>query len=144
MTIPTPEHGLVLHYSYLWHGEYQAGEDAGRKDRPSVIILRVEAEEKDGTTVVTVLPITHTAPRKTGTAVEIPLAVKKHLGLDDSPSWVVVNEGNEFMWPGYDMKKVPKTKKYTYGFLPPALFNKIRSAFVAFHKTGKTKITPRS
>jgi hypothetical protein len=33
-------------------------------------------------------------------AVEIPLPVKRHLGLDDNPSWIVVAEGNEFLWPG--------------------------------------------
>ena len=28
--------------------------------------------------------------------------MKRHLGLDDDPSWIMVAEGNEFLWPGYD------------------------------------------
>ena len=61
MPIPNPEPGLVISYSYLWHGEYEAGQEEGRKDRPSVIVLAVE-RETDETAVVTVLPITHSAP----------------------------------------------------------------------------------
>ncbi|MGH7102211.1 MAG: hypothetical protein ACREFJ_07420, partial [Acetobacteraceae bacterium] len=41
--------------------------------------------------------------------IEIPLPIKRHLGLDDDPSWIVVAEGNEFLWPGYDLRKVPQT-----------------------------------
>jgi hypothetical protein len=61
MAIPTPEAGLVISYAYLWHHEQQSGQEEGRKDRPSVIVLAVEREDDD-TIVVTVLPITHSAP----------------------------------------------------------------------------------
>jgi hypothetical protein len=66
-----------------------------------VIVLAVE-READGATVGTVLPITHSAPADPASAVQIPLPVKRHLGLDDDRSWIVVDEGNEFVWPGYD------------------------------------------
>jgi len=95
-TIPTPEAGLVIAYAYLWRREYQTGREEGRKDRPGVIVLAVE-REMDGATMVTVLPITHSAPANAGAAVEIPSPVKRHLGLDDQRSWVVVAEGNEFV-----------------------------------------------
>jgi hypothetical protein len=78
-----------------------------QKGRPSVIVLAVE-READGAKLVTVLPITHTAPRHPATAVEIPMPVKRHLGLDDDPSWIIVTEGNEFLWPGYDLRKRPR------------------------------------
>jgi len=42
MPIPNPEPGLVISYAYLWHREYQAGREEGRKDSPSVIVLAVE------------------------------------------------------------------------------------------------------
>src|ERR1700730_15738065 len=100
MPIPTPEPGLVISYAYLWHYEHEAGRQEGRKDRPSVIVLAVEREDDD-TTIVTVLPITHSPPADPADAVEIPTAVKRHLGLDGHRSWIVVNEGNEFVWPGY-------------------------------------------
>jgi len=63
MPIPNPEAGLVISYAYLWHGEHQAGQEEGRKDRPSVIVLAT-VREADGATTVTVLP-THTARRPT-------------------------------------------------------------------------------
>ncbi len=98
MAIPTPEAGLVISYADLWHREHQAGQEEGRKDRPSVIVLAVEGAT-DGMTAVTVLPVTHSAPADPASVVEIPLPVKRHLGLDDDRSWIVVAEGNEFLWP---------------------------------------------
>ena len=142
MPIPNPEPGLVISYSYLWHGEYEAGLDEGRKDRPSVIVLAVE-QETDETTVVTVLPITHSAPLASKTTVEIPMQVKRHLGLDDRRSWIVVTEGNEFIWPGYDLRKLPNTDRYDYGFLPPRLFNLVVKAFLSHHRLSRRRIASR-
>jgi hypothetical protein len=78
MPIPNPEPGLVISYAYLWHHEYQAGREGGQKDRPSVIVLAIE-READGATIVTVLPITHSAPADPISAIEIPLPVKQPL-----------------------------------------------------------------
>lgn len=142
MTIPTPEPGLVINYAYLWHHEREAGQEEGRKDRPSVIVLCVEGAEA-GATVVTVLPITHAAPKIRGEGVEIPPDVKRHLGLDDEPSWIVVSEGNEFVWPGYDLSKRRKDGSYSYGFLPPRLFDRVVKAFVALHKAQRSRTVPR-
>jgi hypothetical protein len=61
MAIPTPEAGLVIYYAYLWHHEHHAGREEGLKDRPSVIVLAVE-RESDGSTIVTVVPVTHRVP----------------------------------------------------------------------------------
>jgi mRNA-degrading endonuclease toxin of MazEF toxin-antitoxin module len=99
MPIPNPEPGLVISYAYLWHHEHQAGREEGQKDRPSVIVLAVEREADDAT-IVTVLPITRGPPADPNSAVEIPLPVKRHPGFDDDRSWIVVDEGNEFLWPG--------------------------------------------
>ena len=62
MAIPTPEPGLVIAYAYLWHHEHLAGQEEGRKDRPSVVVLA--AVDESGSTVVTVMPITHRPPRR--------------------------------------------------------------------------------
>lgn len=141
--MPTPEPGLVIAYSYLWHREHEAGREEGRKERPSVIVL-VVAREADGATVVTVLPITHSPPADPALAVEMPAPVKRHLGLDAERSWIVASEGNEFLWPGYDLRKVPTADRYDYGFLPPRLFNKVLDAFLACHRAGRGQATPRS
>ena len=142
MPIPNPEPGLVIAYAYLWHREHQGGREEGRKDRPSVIVLAVE-RERDGATVVTVLPITHSAPTDPASSVEMPLPVKRHLGLDDDRAWIVVAEGNEFLWPGYDLRKLPHSDRYDYGFLPPRFFNQVLEAFVACHQAGKRRVASR-
>lgn len=143
MALPTPEPGLVLNYAYLWHDEHNAGQDEGRKDRPSVIVL-CATRASDEAMIVTILPITHAAPVEAKAAIEIPPRIKRHLGLDDARSWIVVAEGNEFVWPGYDLRKVPNTDHYDFGFLPPRFFNQILDAFVALHKAGRTRTTSRA
>src|SRR5260370_17881004 len=116
MPIPNPEPGLVISYAYLWHREHQVGQEEGSKDRPSVIVLAVE-REVDGVILVTVLPITHSAPTDPASAVEIPLPVKRHLGLDDDSSWIVVAESNYVPLPGYDLPRLPRSHPYAYSFL---------------------------
>ena len=127
MPIPNPEPGLVISYAYLWHHEHEAGREEGLKDRLSVIVVAIEREADDAT-IVTVLPITHSPPADQNSAVEIPLPVKRHLGFDDERSWIVVSEGNEFRWPGYDLRKIGRTDRYDYGFLPPRFFNQVLDA----------------
>jgi hypothetical protein len=128
MAVPIPEPGLVISYSYLWHHEFLAGWEEGRKDRPAVIVF-VARGEMGGSIGVTVLPITHSPPHNPAWGIEIPLPVNRHLGLDDARSWVVVAEGNDFLWPGYDLREVAKTGRYHHGFLPPRFFNQLLRAF---------------
>jgi hypothetical protein len=142
MAIPAPEPGLVINYAYLWHHEHLAGQEEGRKDRPSVIVLCVDVLE-ESTAIVTVLPITHVAPGGKDEGVEIPTAVKRHLGLDDEPSWVLVSEGNRFVWPGYDLRKRRRGGGYSYGFLPPRFFERITNAFADWHSTHRGRLVPR-
>ena len=143
MALPEPEPGLVISYSYLWHHEHQGGQEEGRKNRPSVIVL-VTARTSDAATVVTVLPITHRPPDNPAAAIEIPQPIKRHLGLDAERSWIVVNEGNRFVWPGYDLRKVPgDAARYDYGFLPPRFFNEVLKSFGAWHQAKKGQLTAR-
>jgi hypothetical protein len=142
MPIPTPEPGLIISYAYVWDHEAQGGQEEGRKDRPCVIAVAVERRQ-DGETLVTVLPVTHRAPEDAMAVVEIPHAVKQQLGLDDDRSWVVVSEGDQFVWPGYDLRKVRSTDRYDYGYLPPRVFRDVLAAFWAWHKAHRVKLTPR-
>ena len=142
MPIPTPEPGLIISYAYVWDHEAQSGQEEGRKDRPCVIALAVERQQ-DGETFVTVLPVTHRQPDDTAAGVEIPRAVKQHLGLDDARSWVIVSEGDQFVWPGYDLRKVLGADRYDYGYLPPRFFETILAAFRAWHRAHKTRLISR-
>lgn len=107
-----------------------------------MIVLAVERPVND-TTIVVVLPITHAPPAESAATVEIPGAVKRHLGLDDERSWIVIAEGNEFDWPGYDLREIGRSDRYDYGFLPPRFFNQVIEAFAAWHRTRKVRLTSR-
>lgn len=141
MAVPKPEPGLVINYAYLWHYEHETGQEEGRKDRPSVIVLCVDGDQ-EGATLVTVLPVTHRQPENPNWAVEIPAAVRRHLGLDDAPSWIVVAEGNDFVWPGYDLRRRPDGS-YAFGFIPPRLLKRVQDAFIALYEAEKARRTPR-
>src|ERR1700722_14198362 len=111
MALPEPQPGLVFSYAYLWHHEHKAGQEEGLKDRPSVIVLAVRREGENAV-IVTALPITHSMPSDPELAVEIPLPVKRHLGLDDARSWIIGSEGNKFLWPGYDLRQIPLLERF--------------------------------
>ena len=104
MALPPPERGLVISYAYLWRSEHAQGREEGVKTRPSVIVLVME--RADGDRVVTVSPVTHSAPSRPDEAVEIPLTTKRRLGLDDARSWILVSAANRFVWPGPDLHPI--------------------------------------
>lgn len=136
MGFPRPVPGLVIRYAYLWLAEHRKGQEEGVKDRPcAVILVTVEA---DGEDKVTVLPVTHFAPRDPSLAIEIPRATKKRLGLDDAQSWIVLTEANQFTWPGPDLRPTtPRNpESVAYGLLPRAFFLQLRAKFVALLKAG--------
>ena len=126
MSLPKPRPGLVIGYAYLWAREHVQGAEEGAKNRPCAIVAARQVIE--GREVVTVLPITHTPPTDPEGAVEIPAALKKHLGLDDLRSWIVVTETNDFLWPGPDLRPVSGASppRFDYGMLPPRFFAHVR------------------
>jgi hypothetical protein len=123
--LPKPEPGLVVAYEYLWRHEHEAGRHQGSKVRPCAIIIAVE--KSAGVTEVVVAPITHLEPVPPSEGIEIPLKVKRHLGLDYDRSWIIVTDLNVFVWPGYDIRPVPSSGSgaFDYGFLPPKLHNAV-------------------
>ena len=98
-----PQPGNIIRYAYLWTDEHQAGRDEGRKDRPALVLALAVRTDAGGTRVL-VLAVTHTPPRDKLDAVAFPDAEKRRLGLDDVLAWIVVNEGNAFVWPGPDLR----------------------------------------
>jgi hypothetical protein len=133
VSLPTPQPGLVISYAYLWAREHGRGTEEGRKDRPCAIVAARQLIE--GREVVTVVPITHTPPADPTDAVEIPPGLKAHLGLDQHPSWIVVTEMNDFLWPGPDLR--PRhgvtLNRFDYGMLPPRFFAHIRDRILQAH-----------
>jgi hypothetical protein len=119
--LPKPEIGLVISYGYLWASEAAIGQEEGLKDRPCMIAdIAGDGKFK----LVTVFPITHSAPQGLADGVEIPAQTKARLGLDDLRSWIVTTEANEFIWPGPDVRIVSRHRP-AYGQLPERLVTKI-------------------
>lgn len=57
----------------------------------------------------------------------MPMAVKRHLGLDDARCWIVASEVNRFIWPGPDVRPVRGGDGSPYyGKIPAALLEKVR------------------
>lgn len=131
MDLAPPRPGEVIRYAYLWMNEAKVGRREGVKIRPCAVVMAVE--KHDGRTIVSVSAITHAPPAHGARAVEIPRDVKMRLGLDDARSWVVCNEINDFAWPGPDIGAIPGREPPTarYGFLPSALFVKIKAELIA-------------
>ncbi|MGE3624083.1 MAG: hypothetical protein AB7H77_09485 [Bdellovibrionales bacterium] len=148
LSFPDPVPGLVIRYSFLWSHEAESGREEGSKDRPCAIVLscaEVQEGRRPGTKVV-VLPITHRLPGNTGSAVRLPSDTKKRLGLDDECSWVVLDEVNEFTWPGPDLRLVPgrDAASISYGQLPRKVYMTIRERYVKYVLAAKTKVIQRS
>lgn len=129
MPLPTPEPGLVICYEFLWSREHTAGQADGEKRRPCAIVLT--DRNQNNQTIVTVIPISHSPPRNPARAVEIPEKIKTHLGLDRRRQWIVLDELNEFQWPGRYVYPIHGSwNVFEHGFLPPAFFEQIRKSLL--------------
>lgn len=143
MGLPRPEPGLVIAYSYLWRHQRDTGAEEGRKIRPCAIV--VAAADEDGDVKVYVAPITHLKPTDDPHAVELPMSVKRRLGLDDVPSWIVTRELNRFVWPGYDLHPIARDKpdNFAWGFLPIEIFEALKRGIAAHRSSRHLLVTPR-
>lgn len=131
MALPEPVPGLVICYSYLWHDERRRGVDEGRKDRPcAIVVARVD---EAGETSILVVPITHTEPPAERHPVALPRTVKRRLGMDDRPSWIVTDELNQFTWPGFDLRPISRQTPdvFHFGVLPAKLFRAVTRSILA-------------
>ena len=141
MEIPPPEPGLVVHFNYLWARENDAGRREARYGRPCAVILAYRRAD-NGSLIVLLAPITHSAPRDGDRAIEIPPKVKEHLLLDWARSWILVDEVNETGWPGYDLE-LNARGEYSYGFLPPKLYTAVKTAILEELQARRLRRTPR-
>jgi hypothetical protein len=144
VTLPAPQPGLVIRYSYLWADDAAQGREEGTKERPAAVVLVVD-EPRAGSPRVYVLPITHSAPAKGVEAIEVPAAVARKAGLDAARSWIILSEFNEFIWPGFDLAIIPGSKppSVAYGFLTPGFFSALRDRWLDLDAAAKSRAVPR-
>jgi hypothetical protein len=88
---------------------------------------------------VVLLPITHSPPDASTVGIEIPARVKRAIGLDEAPSWVIVSEYNVDEWPNAGFSPLPgKPGTFSDGFIPPGLFAQIKTRFLQLAREGKS------
>jgi hypothetical protein len=131
MALPDARPGLVFRYDYVWKRQELAGRTVGEKERPACVVLTVSGAV--GERRVLIVPITIQQPSGDVPAMEIPRAVKRHLGLDaDRPSWIILNEANVDTWPSPDMRPIPgQPGRFEYGLLPLRMVNAVRQTILA-------------
>jgi hypothetical protein len=126
---------LVIRYDYLWADEAARGRDQG-KDRPACLVAA--GDSASASRFVVILPITHTPPFGDTAGIEIPPKVREAIGLDDAPSWVIVSEHNVDEWPNGGLAPLPgRPGIFSYGFIPPGLFARIKAKFLELGEKGR-------
>ncbi|MEJ2124913.1 MAG: hypothetical protein P8Y47_08930 [Alphaproteobacteria bacterium] len=128
MPLPEPRPGLVIRYDYVWANEALVGRDKG-KERPACLIAA--SDPSASPRFVVILAITHAQPDQDTVGIEIPAKVKQAIGLDDTPSWIIVSEYNVDEWPNGGLPPIPgRVGVFSYGFIPPGLFAQVRAKFL--------------
>ena len=96
--------------------------------------------------VATLLPITHSAPKRNDEAVELPPQLKAHLGLDSERSYIVLTEANDFIWPGLDLRPISRTRPgvFHFGVIPPRFFTHFRDRLLMMHSEGRLRRVSRT
>jgi hypothetical protein len=145
VTWPRPQAGLVIRYSFLWSNEANEGREEGIKDRPCTIVIVVQ--RKDSTDpLVRVLPITHSQPVDPSGALELPPMTKQRFGLDSERSWIILDEANDFIWPGPDLRPAMNENpaSVVYGMLPSGFVKVLKERILARHHSKKFKAVRRT
>jgi hypothetical protein len=93
--------GHVIAYEYLWASQENATED-GRAAYPAAIIMA--RDDLGPAPIAYALGISHSPPKEGQRAMLMPPKLKRHLGLDDEPSWIYTDQLNVFVWPGPDLR----------------------------------------
>lgn len=125
MNIPDPKAGLVIRYAFLWSNDARRGDEEAAKERPATIVL-AKSHSETGEVRVVVAPITHSEPANPDTSIEIPSDVCRSLGLDGERQWLIADEINVFVWPGFDLRPIPGSEDVLYGMLPEGLYEELR------------------
>ena len=145
MSLAPPERGSVIRYAYLWADENARGREEGEKDRPA-LVLSLTNREADGHTELLVLAVTHTPSADPDDAVPFPAEIKRRIGLDDLPSWIVTTEANAFVWPGPDIRPIPGRTPTTvlYGRVSDGLLRQVARSFLANRNRQRSRRVRRS
>ena len=136
MVLPDPKTGIVVRYDFVPSREGAAGR-SHRKDRPACIVAASDSLTRPR--YVVLFPITHSPPDANTIGIEIPSKVKRAIGMDSAPSWVIVSEHNIDEWPNAGLSPMTaKSGVFAYGFIPPGLFAQIKAKFLGLARDEKS------
>jgi hypothetical protein len=142
MTIPVPEIGLIIEYSFVFP-QATRSIGLGGKNRPCLIVSVFPDRDEPAKTSVLLLPITHTEPTGGTVGVELSADVRFAAGLDGRRQWVLVSFGNLDTWPE-DVFPLPgRPGQFAYGVLPPSSFALVQAKFRALYAAKRFNIVPR-
>ena len=139
MSLPKPQEGLVIRYNYLFFEDAEKGLEEAPYDRPCMILRVLPLDVPGGGLRIYILPITHTAPKPGTAGILLPVKTSRRLGMDDDQSWLILDDVNDFIWPGPDVRITPQ-----YGMMPPGLYAKARDQFVKLARARKADVTRRT
>jgi hypothetical protein len=95
--------------------------------------------------LVKVLPVTHSPPNDYESVLELPMVTKQRFGLDSGRSWIVLDECNDFSWPGPDLRPAANgdLASVAYGMLPAVFVKTLRARLLARIVAKKAKTVLR-
>ena len=149
MRIPKqPPVGHLIAYEYVWASQSAHRED-GAKSYPAAIVA---TRDDIGPTPLTyVLGISHKPPTASERAIEIPSKLKRHLGLDEEPSWIYTDQINVFAWPGPDIRPaewltdLPSARgNCVIGKLPADWFNQVMRHLAESYRLKAVRVIRRT
>ncbi len=142
----SPPVGHLIAYEYLWHSQAHDRDD-GVKTYPAAVVM---VEQSGGEEVAYVLCISHSEPLPGRRTLEVPLKLKRHLGLDAEPAWIFTDEVNVFPWPGPDLRDADRLSSLpqargtcVIGRLPGDWFDQVKDHLLESYRLGLAKAVPR-
>jgi hypothetical protein len=149
MKIPArPPVGHVVAYEYLWSSKARKRQD-GEKVYPTALIL--SKRDELGSTIVYALGISHMRPQEGRRALEVPLKLRRYIGLDAQPQWIYTDEVNVFVWPGPDLRPAQWISQRPIvedtcllGALPEDWFDLVKKHFAESYDLNRLRLTKRT
>jgi hypothetical protein len=107
------EEGAVNTYSFLWAREAEAGEESGRKNRPSCLLIRPSSNRD----ILYMFAITSRPPEDGRIAEMLPALECRRCNLHD-PAWIILDEYNiSFATELHDFASLEPIGRFSDGFV---------------------------
>lgn len=143
-----PPIGHLIAYEYLWLSQAEQRED-GAKTYPVALIFAKKIIAS--VTLAYAIGMSHKPPIASDRAIEFPRKLKRHLGLDEAPSWLYTDQLNEFAWAGPDVRPAERLSRLpsargtcVIGALPSDWFALVKQDVIQNLRLKKTQIIRRT